>query len=144
MSGDATPGTVAAADERVSIIPPASMTLQNELAAFSARELIASAEPVAAAKLVARAVDADASLLKALAAAVTSQPGLIAVLVSTASPALVVVARSADVAASAQHILAALVARFGGKGGGRPELAQGGGLAGSATAILDAARAHIG
>jgi alanyl-tRNA synthetase len=48
------------------------------------------------------------------------------------------------VAASAQQILAALVARFGGKGGGRPELAQGGGLAGTTADILAAARAQLG
>ena len=39
--------------------------------------------------------------------------------------------------------LATLVGRFGGKGGGRPDLAQGGGLDAPADAILDAARAAI-
>ena len=49
---------------------------------------------------------------------------------SATSPALVVIARAADVAVDAAAVLKALVARFGGKGGGKPDLAQGGGLVG--------------
>jgi alanyl-tRNA synthetase len=37
-------------------------------------------------------------------------------------------------------VLKALTAEFGGKGGGKPDLAQGGGLAGDPAAILAAAR----
>jgi alanyl-tRNA synthetase len=94
-------------------------------------------------RLVARAVDADANGLKTLAAAIVARPGYLVVLVSAATPALVVVARSADVGVPAQQLLASLIARFGGRGGGRPELAQGGGLVASAEAILEAARAMI-
>jgi alanyl-tRNA synthetase len=94
-------------------------------------------------RLVARAVDADASGLKTLAAAIVVRPGYLVVLVSVSTPALVVVARSSDVALSAQQVLATLIASFGGRGGGRPELAQGGGLVASPDAILDAARAII-
>ena len=65
------------------------------------------------------------------------------VLVSTSTPALVVIARSADVDVSAQQLLAALIAQFGGRGGGRPEMAQGGGLTASADAILAALRASL-
>ena len=51
------------------------------------------------------------------------------------------IARSADVSVSAQKLLASLIEQFGGRGGGRPELAQGGGLDGDRReAILDAAR----
>jgi alanyl-tRNA synthetase len=53
---------------------------------------------------------------------------------------LAAVARSNDVAVSAQTILSALIGRFGGRGGGRPELAQGGGLSGTPNEILSAAR----
>jgi alanyl-tRNA synthetase len=66
------------------------------------------------------------------------------VLVSESSPALVVIARSADVAVSASEILAGLTARFGGRGGGKPNLAQGGGLAASPQAILAEARSLAG
>jgi alanyl-tRNA synthetase len=131
----------------------AATALQNELAAFRAQELAASAEPVRlkhdgeggrTAKLVARAIDADANGLKSLAAAITAQPGYVAALITTASPALVVIARSSDLDVPAQQVLAALVKQFGGKGGGRPELAQGGGLTGGADAILGAVRAQLG
>jgi alanyl-tRNA synthetase len=118
------------------------VALQTELARFRADELAASAEPSAAGRLVLRAIDADANGLKTLAAAVVARPGHLVVLVSTSTPALVVVARSADMKASAQQLLATLIAKFGGRGGGKPELAQGGGLNASADAILEAARSE--
>ena len=56
-----------------------------------------------------------------------------------AGPSIVVVARSADVAADAAQIVKALIGRFGGKGGGRPEGAQAGGLDAEPEAIRLAA-----
>jgi alanyl-tRNA synthetase len=94
-------------------------------------------------RLVLRAVDADANGLKTLAAAIAQSPGFAVVLLSTSTPALVVAARSADVDVSAQQVVAALIASFGGRGGGRPELAQGGGLSASASDILAHARALL-
>jgi alanyl-tRNA synthetase len=119
------------------------VALQTELARFRADDLAASAEPAAAGRLVLRALDADANGLKTLAAAVVARPGHLVVLVSTSTPALVVVARSADVNASAQQLVATLVTKFGGRGGGRAELAQAGGLDAASGAILEAARAAI-
>ena len=43
----------------------------------------------------------------------------------------------------ANQVLSALTARFGGRGGGKPELAQGGGLDASSDEILEAARTVI-
>jgi len=86
---------------------------------------------------------ADGNALKALAVAIVTQPGLVAVLVSDVRPAIAVVARSSDVAVDASALFRTLAGRFGGKGGGRPDLAQGGGLDAPADAILDAARAAI-
>jgi alanyl-tRNA synthetase len=94
-------------------------------------------------RVVARTVDADAAALKALAAAIATRPGFAVVLLSESKPALVVVARSADVPVSASTVLGVLTARFGGRGGGKPDLAQGGGLDASSEAILAAARAAI-
>ena len=70
----------------------------------------------------------DAQGLKALAIAIAVTPGSIACLLSADAPPLVVIARSADVAVDSASMLRGLIERFGGKGGGRPELAQGGGL----------------
>jgi alanyl-tRNA synthetase len=117
--------------------------MQADLSRYQAAEMAAAAETMAVGRLVLRAVDADASGLKTLAAAIASQPGGIAVLVSSSSPALVVVARAGDVSISAQQVVALLASAFGGRGGGRPELAQAGGLGGSADEILAAARAAI-
>jgi alanyl-tRNA synthetase len=122
----------------------AAAALQAEIARYRSAEFAAAAETSAAGRLVLRAVDADAGGLKAMATAIAAKPGYVAVLVSTSMPALVVVARSADVRIAASEILSALTTAFGGRGGGRPELAQAGGLNANPQAILDAARSAIG
>ena len=128
------------------------VALQTDLARYRAEELARSAEevPVASeaspsgwrtARLVALAVDTDAPGLKALASAVVSRPGYIVVLVSLSGPPVVTaIARSVDVNLSAQNLLSALLATFGGRGGGKGDFAQGGGMNGSPEAILAAAR----
>jgi alanyl-tRNA synthetase len=114
--------------------------LQGELAGYQATAFADAAEQSAVGRVVLRSVDVDAGTLKALASTITSQPGYISVLVSESTPALAVIARSADVHVSANEILASLMARFGGRGGGKPNLAQGGGLAASPSDILAEAR----
>jgi alanyl-tRNA synthetase len=47
------------------------------------------------------------------------------------------------VALDSAAVLKQLTARFGGKGGGRPELAQGGGLQGAQDEMISAARAVL-
>ncbi len=140
----------------------AMAALQTELSRFRAEELAATAEEVRLkadtteskavasgfsrtghAKLVLRAIDADANGLKALASAITAKQGFVVALFSTSRPALAVVARSADVGVAANQVLSALTAKFGGRGGGKPEMAQGGGLDAATAAILDAARALL-
>jgi alanyl-tRNA synthetase len=121
----------------------AGAALQTELARYRAGELAASAEPSDSGKLVFRAVDADANGLKSLASAIVAEPGFVVVLVSSSTPSLVVVARSADRGVRSNDVLGVLTAKFGGRGGGRPEMAQGGGLNGSAKDIFAAARAAI-
>jgi alanyl-tRNA synthetase len=117
---------------------------QEELARFRAEELAASGEAIGAGRVVLRAIDADANGLKALATAVAAKPGSILVLVSVSRPVLIVAARSADVTAvSAQQIVSRLTGQFGGRGGGRPELAQAGGLDADPDAVLAAARDAI-
>ena len=118
--------------------------LEHELARFRAGELAAQAEVTAAGRLVMAAVDADAQGLKSLASAIVSRPGHIVLLASTSRPTLVVAARSQDVSFAANQLIAALTARFGGRGGGKPDLAQAGGLDGTAEAIFEIARAQAG
>jgi len=122
--------------------------LRRELARHRAAELMQSARPGthngSIVKVVLHAIDADVDELKALAATITANPGFVAVLVSASRPVRAVVARSADVTLAANQLLAALTARFGGRGGGRPELAQGGGLDAPGEEILAAAAGQLG
>jgi alanyl-tRNA synthetase len=60
-------------------------------------------------------------------------------LFSTSSPTAVVIARSAGVPIEANAVLRALIQRFGGRGGGTADLAQGGGLAGPVTEMQQSA-----
>jgi alanyl-tRNA synthetase len=116
-------------------------TLQEQLGVHVAASLAAAAERVNGRVVVAQAFDGwEAAGLKAIAAAVASLPGGCAAVFSTSQPALAVIARAADVPIDASAVLRALVARFGGKGGGTPDLAQGGGLTGDVGAIVQAAR----
>jgi alanyl-tRNA synthetase len=114
--------------------------LQQELSAYRARSLAAAGESTSKGMLVCQMIDGDAATLKSLASAVVSEPGRIAILTSQTSPALVVVAVSAGVACEANHLIAALIGRFGGRGGGKRDLAQAGGLDAPPPLILDEAR----
>jgi alanyl-tRNA synthetase len=109
---------------------------QEQLASHEAARL---AGPV-----VVEALDGwDANGLKSIAVGITSRTSAAVALFSTSSPVAAVVARSADVGIDANAVLLELIGRFGGRGGGKPQLAQGGGLSGDLTAILDAARALL-
>jgi alanyl-tRNA synthetase len=66
--------------------------------------------------------------LKVLATKICQRPGGIALLADEGDQLRIVFARSADVAADMNALLKKTLDRFGGRGGGRPNLAQGGGL----------------
>jgi alanyl-tRNA synthetase len=103
--------------------------LQESLAVHEAARLLASAMSIRERRVVVEVMDGwDAQGLKAIASALSTNPGVAAVLISSSTPAFLVAARSGDVAIDANTILRQLIERFGGRGGGRPELAQGGGL----------------
>jgi alanyl-tRNA synthetase len=115
--------------------------LQEQLAAHEARAAVARGVRSGGRLLVIEALDGwDAQGLKALAVAAAREPGSAVALFTTASPALVVVARHPDTGVDAGGVLKALVSRFGGRGGGKPDLAQGGGLSGSREDLTAAAR----
>jgi len=115
--------------------------LEQRQARFDADALAAAAGQDGTQDAIVAVVDgADANLLKIMATRIAERPGHTAVLLSAPPPSFVVVARAADVQCDAAAVLKQLVTRFGGKGGGRPELAQGGGLSGDMDAIVAFAR----
>jgi alanyl-tRNA synthetase len=111
--------------------------LGESLAGFEAERFVRDAT-AAGRSMVAEVVDRDANGLKSLAQAVAAL-GSSAVLVSQSRPCLVVAARgSATPSFDASAVIKTLIARFGGKGGGRPEMAQAGGLDADAAAVIEA------
>jgi alanyl-tRNA synthetase len=115
--------------------------LQTQLATHEASRLASRATPVGDVGLLVETVTGwDAGGLKALATAVTAGRRLGIVLVSPGPPVAVVVGCSAGIDLDANALLQRLVQRFGGRGGGKREIAQGGGLAAPVEEIAAAAR----
>ena len=82
----------------------------------------------------------DQTGLKTIASAICEREGYTAVLFSAPAPSAVVVARGAGASTDAGGVLKKLTEKFGGKGGGRPDLAQGGGLLGDPQEMATFAR----
>jgi alanyl-tRNA synthetase len=115
--------------------------VQSRLASFEAAALVEKAEAHGAIRVVVQALEGwDANGLKSIAAVVASRPGHVAVLFGLPPPSSLVIARAPDTALDCAALLQALTDRFGGKGGGRPDLAQGGGLQGRAEDLVAYAR----
>lgn len=105
--------------------------LEDTLTRFRAAELRAGAETIGGYRAVLTVQPAlDGGALKRLAAEIVQAPGLVAILAGTGQPVPVVVARSEDVPFDAGAWLERAIAALGGRGGGRPEQAQGGIAAG--------------
>jgi alanyl-tRNA synthetase len=105
--------------------------LEHEAAAF----------PVSDGFAIAASKDRGIDTLKALALRIAKRPGVLVLLADQSDQLRVVFARSADLNVDVAALLKKTLERFGGKGGGRPDLAQAGGLnAGSAEEVLDFGR----
>jgi alanyl-tRNA synthetase len=160
-SHDALRDVVVAATRALSVLPaeiePAIGRLQAEIKA-TGREVRTLQEEVAVARAARLRESAatigpwrgvlltqpgwDAAALKTLATAVVSEPGFVVVMTGDSRPTPVVIARSADVGVDAGAWMKRATAELGGRGGGRPEAAQGG-LDASPERILEFARATI-
>jgi alanyl-tRNA synthetase len=107
--------------------------LQITLATFEGLYLADRAEAVGSIRAVVSFVGGwDQNGLKSVATAITGRrPGHVVALFSASHPFSAVIARASDVTIDCAALLKQLVERFGGKGGGRPDLAQGGGLQGT-------------
>ena len=123
----------------------AARDLQERLAGYEAAALASGAEEVSGVRQVIQALNGrDQNTLKNMALAICGAPGFQVALFTTAPPYNAVVARSKDGTIDCAAALKALLAAFGGRGGGKPELALGGGLNGDLAQILSAARAELG
>jgi len=117
--------------------------LQSRLAGFEGAALADRAQVFGNIRAVVDAVDgSDPTGLKALAATITARSGHVAVLFSAPGPSAAVIARAADSTLDCAALLKKLIERFGGKGGGRPDLAQGG-LQGAPDAMVEFAREQL-
>jgi alanyl-tRNA synthetase len=85
----------------------------------------------------------DAHGLKMIATEITARTSAAVALFSTSPPITVVIARSPDIALDANAAVRVLIERFGGRGGGKPDLAQGGGLTGDLTDMTSFARERL-
>jgi len=95
------------------------------LAELESKAAAESAETVGGVKLVAAVVPSGA--LQKTAQEMAQQPGRIALLASTDGTVRLVFARSPDVAADMGVLLREVIPMVGGKGGGKPDFAMGGG-----------------
>ena len=111
---------------------------QEKLAGHEAQALAARAQRIGDTMVIAEALEGwDPQGLKAIAvAAAAAQPEAVVALVTSSTPAQVVVARGARSHVDAAALLRRLAEKFGGKGGGKPDLAQGGGLAAPSTDLI--------
>ena len=135
------PEEMAAAIERMQADSKAQQRtlrgFQEKLAIHEAHALLEKAWGQAV--IIAAIEGWDAQGLKAIAVAAAAEtPNLVVALFTATTPALVVIARGTAATADAGAMLKSLVAQFGGKGGGRPDLAQGGGLNGTMAQFQDA------
>ena len=118
--------------------------LQQSLAVHEAQRLLDDAPVVDGIRIVVQALEGwDAAGLRAIASTLTAHERVAAALFSATPPVAAAVARSADVTLDASAVLRTLMATFGGRGGGKADLAQGAGLTGDVAAMLDAVRAAI-
>ena len=106
--------------------------LQERLALFEGLSLAERAEAFGSIRVIVACIGGwDPNGLKSVATSITSRrPGHVVVLFNAAGPFYAVMARASDVTIDCAVVLRKLIERFGGKGGGRPDLAQGGGLQG--------------
>ena len=126
---DTLPASVKTLQDRLRAAEYELNRLKKEQLLSRTQQLLDEAEELAnGVKLVSCFVDADAVLLKDVTAKLIEQPGVVALMgAMNGEQALCVFGRSADVKTDMGALLRDSARPLGGKGGGRPDFAQGGG-----------------
>ena len=108
-----------------------NLRLNDQLLEFEALEIMGHADKIQRPIIVCRRVERrDLESLKILARKLTARSGVLAVLSTTQDPAQIVVAKSQDVPGDCGLAVKQAAAARGGKGGGKPDMAQAGGVSG--------------
>jgi len=101
---------------------------RERLLDYEAADLAAAAEPIAGGRVVRQVFDGrNVEEVRHLAQRLTARPGIVALLGVRADKAQLIFARAADLTVDVNALLKTAVAVVGGRGGGTPALAQGGG-----------------
>jgi alanyl-tRNA synthetase len=102
--------------------------LKRELARYRGAELLRDAREVSGARLVTHHMaEAAPQDIRDLAAAITEKPKTVAMLASGGERVHMVFSRSSDLEIDMRKAMQAACSLVGGKGGGKPEVCQGGG-----------------
>jgi alanyl-tRNA synthetase len=118
--------------------------LRGRLAGHEGRRLASEGTLVGGVRVVTQSIPGwDAAGLKAVASAAAAIGQVGVALLSGEAPVTLVIARSPGVPVDARLLIGQLIERFGGRGGGKPDLSQGGGLNGRPEEIVAAARELI-
>ena len=137
------PGAVERAQADLKNLRKTVGRLQLSLASQEASRMLRDASDAGGTRVIVEALDGwDAQGLKAIASALVEH-GRVAAALFSGSPALAVIARSPDAPGDARVVLRGLIQQFGGRGGGKADMAQGGGLTGTTADVLDAARERL-
>ena len=143
-SAELVSASIASLPDGVSALQERLRTAEYDLVKFKKEQLLAQWQHILeeaetlpdGTKLAAQFVDADAMLLRDLVSKLISVPGVIALMgAPNGDQALYVFGRSADVDVNMGTLLRESALPLGGKGGGKPDFAQGGGC----RSILEAA-----
>jgi alanyl-tRNA synthetase len=118
--------------------------LQAALAVHEADRLLAASSAAGGRRVITEIYeDWDAVGLKTIASSLIARDPVAVALVASGAATTVVVACAPSVGLDAGAVVHRLTDRFGGRGGGRPDMAQAGGLSGHAGEIASAARALL-
>jgi alanyl-tRNA synthetase len=140
------PELLARAQEQVKTLQRQVDELTLRLLSFEVDAVAATATEIAGHQVIAQSWgDRSVDAVKTLANLLQERPHTIALLATTAGgKATVIFARSGDVDTHMGNLLRDALKAFGGGGGGRPEFAQGGGVAvEQVPALLEYAQKHL-